>query len=217
MNALLLDYFAAVSRLTQNTKSREDQLGVSCVTGGFTLSGDYLRSVPCSIQVVFIPRQSVGTQTVFTTTNNNLTFRISINSGVMTVYAGSTSVSLGAVEVDKVYDFVYTCDATTQRIYLDGELVALYDEVHSPLYAYYLGFMSPTSFQYFRGDLCIHRHFDNVLSPAEIVALHNNGDPLQYILPAVYKESPELASPESWVYNGSHSGFDSTEEAVHIT
>lgn len=217
MNTLLLEHFAAVSKIAAESQTREAQIGVSCVAGGFTLSNEYLRSVPCSIQVIFIPRQTIGAQTIFATATNSLSFRIGISSGVMQVYAGGTSVSLGAVVIDKVYDFVYTCDANTQSIYLDGELIASYDVGVSTLATYCLGYLAPTSLQYFKGDFCIHRHFDSVLSPAEVTTLHNNGDPLQYILPAMYKESPVIATPENWSYNGSHSGFDSTEEAVHIT
>lgn len=95
MNTLLLEHFAAVSKIAAVRQSRERQQGVNCSDGGFMSAAAELKVVPCSIQCVFKPMVLTdSTQTVFAMSNSASAPRIDLHNGYITAYLGYPLVEL---------------------------------------------------------------------------------------------------------------------------
>lgn len=203
---------------------REHQEGASTAEGGFTSDAPELREPPFTVQCVFVPRSIAARQTPFTMSGSSSSPRIDILSeGNMSVYFGGSSDSIPIV-IGDVYDIVFVCEQERQSAYLNGELIATREYAFPETIAYYnLGFYIPSVLQRFDGDYLLHRHFNYVMSAAEVKALNNNGDPAGYVLPGTYKgegnsyESDFSTSSERWTpLDGAVLTYDEINHVVEL-
>ena len=88
-------------------------------------------------------------------------------------------------------------------MYVDGDKVAGGSADISSLTWYYLGnYKTNTSYK-FQGDYLLHRHFNYALSDDEVKALYNNGDPMGYVVPKLYRQfGPDIEpSADTFEFN----------------
>lgn len=184
MNTLLLEHFAAVSKIAACRQAKRMQRGALTSQGGFSSYDPTLLQIPCTMQCVFIPREFRDrTQILFDSRGDSVGPRIDITtSRNIFLCSNYTSISKPAV-LDKIYDAVFVVTKNSTDVYIDGEKQATLASGEAQISRINLG----ANDAIFYGDWLMYRHFNYVMSANEVKALHNNGDPAGYVLPVNYK------------------------------
>lgn len=189
MNTLLLEHFAAVSKIAAYRQSRERQEGVDC-TKGYLQSQDagLLFEGPRTLEVFFTCVSSDRMQVI-------VGFGISmieiyaLTTNQLRVYCGGGNATVDIVPGDSyLVDVAY--DGTTAICYLNGTEVARF-----PVTGYKITDLFRTGSNTYipQGSLVFCRHYNYAISAEEAAAHYNDGDPAGYILPQNLKNIKDMA------------------------
>lgn len=187
MNTLLLEHFAAVSKIAAYRQAREHQQGVD-VSGGYLISTDAgLRfGGPRTFEVFFRYEFVDHSQYIGGFQSPTISVVVPYNErerDLIYMYCGSTYVWLPIIS-GNYYHAVISYDGSEAVCYLNGVEVgrkSFEGDVAS------LQFRIGAQSQPPKGPIYFCRHYNCALSAEEISALWNNGDPAGYVLPAARK------------------------------
>lgn len=217
MNTLLLEHFAAVSKIAAARQSRERQQGVDCSQG-------YLRSTdaglmfegPRTLEVFFNYQRSTAYQRPAGFTADTLELEILASNDTLVFYCGRGRVQASIVDGQDYHAYI-SYDGDTATAYLNGVVVGTITPVN---------YLVPPAFNIGnatyppKGTIYFARIYNYALSTDEVAALYNNGDPAGYVLPGAYKRpgnsyvSNFTTSTERWAaLDGSILTYD---EANHV-
>lgn len=216
MNTLLLEYFAAVSKIAAVRQFRERQQGVDCSQG-------YLRSTdagllfdgPRTLETFFNYQRSAAYQRPVGFTADTIEFEIPAFNDTLVFYCGRSRVQASLVDGHN-YHAVISYNGDTATAYLNGAVVNTIKPAK---------YLAPPAFNIGnatyppKGPVYFARIYNYAISAEETSALYNNGNPMGYVIPALYKhadEIVELASPEKWAYTG-NSRYDSTKKEIYMS
>lgn len=112
------------------------------------------------------------------------------------------------IQPNTEYDVVVSFDVTTRAstLYVNGQLIATRSrEDVAPNYSktFFLG-AYPEQNNLFAGGIALCREFDFQISEADVMLLHNNGNPAGYVLPAPMKvlTPVEIIGNNSYTWTG---------------
>lgn len=189
MNTLLLEHFAAVSKIAAYRQSREQQVGVNCTKGSLEstdaeLSFDGPRTLECFFKYISSDKmQVIAGFGIFMLEIQILT------TNQLRVYCGGGNATVDIVPGDSyLVDVAY--DGTTAICYLNGTEVARF-----PVTGYKITDLFRTGSNTYipQGSLVFCRHYNYALSAEEAAAHYNDGDPAGYILPQNLKNIKDMA------------------------
>lgn len=189
MNTLLLEHFAAVSKIAAYRQSREQQVGVNCTKGylGSTDAGllfDGPRTLECFFKYISSDEMQVIAGFGI--------FMIEIQiptTNQLRVYCGGGNATVDIIPGDSyLVDVAY--DGTTAICYLNGAEAARF-----PVTGYKVmdSFRTGSNTYIPQGSLVFCRHYNYALSAEEAAAHYNDGDPAGYILPRNLKNIKDMA------------------------
>ena len=189
MNTLLLEHFAAVSKIAAYRQSREQQVGVNCTKGylGSTDAGllfDGPRTLECFFKYISSDEMQVIAGFGI--------FMIEIQiptTNQLRVYCGGGNATVDIIPGDSyLVDVAY--DGTTAICYLNGAEAARF-----PVTGYKItdSFRIGSNTYIPQGSLVFCRHYNYALSAEEAAAHYNDGDPAGYILPRNLKNIKDMA------------------------
>ena len=188
MNTLLLEHFAAVSKIAAYRQSRERQVGVNC-TKGYLQSQDagLLFEGPRTLECFFtyVPSDKMQVIAGF----GSSMMEISVVSSEIRFYCGGAYKSTVVVPGNNyLVDIAY--DGTTAICYLNGAEAARF-----PVTGYKVTdmFRAGSNTYIPQGSLVFCRHYNYAISAEEVAAHYNDGDPAGYILPQNLKNIKDMA------------------------
>lgn len=189
MNTLLLEHFAAVSKIAAYRQSRERQEGVDC-TKGYLQSQDagLLFEGPRTLEFFFTCVSSDRMQ-VIAGFGISMIEIYALTTNQLRVYCGGGNATVDIVPGDSyLVDVAY--DGTTAICYLNGTEVARF-----PVTGYKITDLFRTGSNTYipQGSLVFCRHYNYALSAEEAAAHYNDGDPAGYILPQNLKNIKDMA------------------------
>lgn len=183
MNTLLLEHFAAVSKIAALRSEREWQEGVNCTKGYFqSLDAGLLFEGPRTLECFFkyIPSDKIQAIAGFGISMIEIQ---TLTTNQLRVYCGGGNATVDIVPGDSyLVDVVY--DGTTAICYLNGAEAARF-----PVTGYKITDLFRTGSNTYipQGSLVFCRHYNYALSAEEVAAHYNDGDPSGYVLPAEKK------------------------------
>lgn len=185
MNSLLY-YYNNVQKMIAYRLSKRMQRGALSAQGGFSTNNPALRQIPCTIQCIFVVKDTIsGTQSVFSTSGSGDTPYIRIIDTEIAIFASNLKLYSYNLTVGHLNDIVFVCTNYDISIFVNGILKANTSYSNSMTY-YNIGFFVGNQY-YFQGEYLLHRHFNYAMSEDEVKALDNNGDPMGYVVPSNYK------------------------------
>lgn len=218
MNTLLLEHFAAVSKIAAYRQSRERQQGVNC-SEGYLISTDAGLQFggPRTFEIFFRYEFVDHSQYIGGFQSPTISVVVPYNErerDLIYMYCGATYVWL-PITSGNYYHAVVSYNGSESVCYLNGVEVGrkpFEGDVAS------LQFRIGAQSQPPKGPIYLCRHYDYALSAAEVAALYNNGDPAGYVLPGYahkMDKSVELGPVTSWTLRGNIT-FDSAAEEFHM-
>lgn len=183
MNTLLLEHFAAVSKIAAYRQSREQQVGVNCTKGYLEstdagLSFDGPRTLECFFKYISSDKmQVIAGFGIFMLEIQILT------TNQLRVYCGGGNATVDIIPGNSyLVDVAY--DGTTAICYLNGTEAARF-----PVTGYKVmdSFRAGSNTYIPQGSLVFCRHYNYALSAEEVAAHYNNGDPAGYVVPLADK------------------------------
>ena len=183
MNTLLLEHFAAVSKIAAYRQSRERQVGVNCTKGHLQsqdagLLFDGPRTLECFFK--YIPSDKIQVIAGFGISMIEI---YALTTNQLRVYCGGGNATVDIVPGDSyLVDVAY--DGTTAICYLNGAEAARF-----PVTGYKITDLFRTGSNTYipQGSLVFCRHYNYAISAEEAAAHYNDGDPAGYVLPIPYK------------------------------
>lgn len=216
MNTLLLEHFAAVSKIAAVRQSRERQQRVDCSQGylGSTDAG-LLFDGPRTLEVFFKYVPDSSSQFPIALSTSMMCFELS-PSNVIRFFCGTSSLETPIVP-NQDYHATISYDGNTAQAYLNGTLVGtITPKAYAVASSFRIGHVSYPP----KGPVYFARIYNYAISAEEDAAFYNNGDPAGYVLPGAYKRpgnsyvSNFTTSTERWTaLNGSILTYD---EANHV-
>lgn len=183
MNTLLLEHFAAVSKIAAYRQSREQQVGVNCTKGYLEstdagLSFDGPRTLECFFKYI----SSDEMQVIAGFGISMIEIQI-LTTNQLRVYCGGRNATVDIIPGNSyLVDVAY--DGTTAICYLNGTEAARF-----PVTGYKVmdSFRTGSNTYIPQGSLVFCRHYNYALSAEEVAAHYNNGDPAGYVVPLADK------------------------------
>lgn len=206
MNTLLLEHLAAVSKIAAYRQAREHQEGVDA-SNGYLISTDAgLRfGGPRTFEIFFRYEFVDHLQYLGGFQSPTISVTIPYNDrerDLLYLYCGSTYVWVPIVP-GNYYHAVISYDGSESVCYLNGVEVGRKSfEGDVASLQFRIGAQSSPP----EGPVYFCRHYNYALSPKEVSALWNNGDPAGYVLPLTMKR-PRMAFPID-VYTPSNAVFN---------
>ena len=201
MNTLLLEHFAAVSKIAAYRQSRERQQGVD-VSQGYLRSTDagLLFDGPRTLEVFFNYQRSTAYQRPAGFTADTLELEIPASNDTLVFYCGRGRVQASIVD-GQDYHAAISYDGDTATAYLNGVVVGTITPVN---------YLVPPAFNIGnatyppKGTIYFARIYNYALSVDEVSALWNNGDPAGYVLPNAIKGlmPVEIVGDNSYTWTG---------------
>lgn len=193
MNTLLLEHFAAVSKIAAYRQAREHQEGVNVSEGYLSVASDMgMTGDNLSVVSAFrAPEPNGKAQYVTTLIRDNHCYSLWMETQghfYCGTGGGSQSLHLGDLAAGTDHLVALCRDGGTLYCYLDGELkgtLGVYDFVAAD--GFFVGRAAINQDTLFTSTIYSARVFDYTLSAEEVAALYNNGDPAGYVLPIPYK------------------------------
>lgn len=200
MNTLLLEHFAAVSKIAAYRQSREQQVGVNC-TKGYLESTDagLLFDGPRTLECFFKYISSDEMQVIAGFGISMIEIQI-LTTNRLRVYCGGGNATVDIIPGDSyLVDVAY--DGTTAICYLNGAEAARF-----PVTGYKITDLFRTGSNTYipQGSLVFCRHYNYALSAEEVAAHYNDGDPAGYVLPGTMKglTPVEIIGENSYTWTG---------------
>lgn len=221
MSTLLLEHFAAVSKIAAVRQSRERQHGVNCPEG-------YLRSTnagllfdgPRTLEVFFNYQRNAAYQRPAGFTADTIEFEIPASNDTLVFYCGRGRVQASLVDGWN-YHAVISYNGDTAIAYLNGVVVGTITPVN---------YLAPALFNIGsniyppKGPIYFSRVYNYALFPEDVAAHYNNGDPAGYIISDAYKaignnyQSDFSSSSENWEpVEGSQITYNSTDKTIDLS
>lgn len=198
MNTLLLEHFAAVSKIAAYRQSREQQVGVNCTKGYLEsmdagLSFDGPRTLECFFKYISSDKmQVIAGFGIFMLEIQILT------TNQLRVYCGGGNATVDIIPGNSyLVDVAY--DGTTAICYLNGTEAARF-----PVTGYKVmdSFRTGSNTYIPQGSLVFCRHYNYALSAEEVAAHYNDGDPAGYILPRNLKNIKDVGfTPKTFEFD----------------
>lgn len=200
MNTLLLEHFAAVSKIAAVRQSRERQQGVDCSQGylGSTDAG-LLFDGPRTLEVFFKYVPDSSSQFPIALSTSMMCFELS-PSNVIRFFCGTSSLETPIVP-NQDYHATISYDGSTAQAYLNGTLVGtITPKAYAVASSFRIGHVSYPP----KGTIYFARIYNYALSVDEVSALWNNGDPAGYVLPNAIKGlmPVEIVGDNSYTWTG---------------
>ena len=198
MNTLLLEHFAAISKIAAYRQSREQQVGVNCTKGYLEstdagLSFDGPRTLECFFKYISSDKmQVIAGFGIFMLEIQILT------TNQLRVYCGGGNATVDIIPGNSyLVDVAY--DGTTAICYLNGTEAARF-----PVTGYKAmdSFRTGSNTYIPQGSLVFCRHYNYALSAEEVAAHYNDGDPAGYILPRNLKNIKDVGfTPKTFEFD----------------
>lgn len=183
MNTLLLEHFAAVSKIAAVRQSRERQQGVDCSQGylGSTDAG-LLFDGPRTLEVFFKYVPDSSSQFPIALSTSMMCFELS-PSNVIRFFCGTSSLETPIVP-NQDYHATISYDGSTAQAYLNGTLVGtITPKAYAVASSFRIGHVSYPP----KGTIYFARIYNYALPAEEVAAHYNNGDPAGYVVPLADK------------------------------
>lgn len=183
MNTLLLEHFAAVSKVAAARQSRERQQGVDCSQGHLgSMDAGLLFDGPRTLECFFKYIPDSSPQFPIALSTSMMCFELS-PSNVIRFFCGTSSLETPIVS-NQDYHATISYDGSTAQAYLNGALVGtITPKAYAVASSFRIGHVSYPP----KGPVYFARIFNYALSAKEVAALYNNGDPAGYVLPDAMK------------------------------
>lgn len=184
MSTLLLEHFAAVSKIAAVRQSRERQHGVNCPEGylGSTNAG-LLFDGPRTLEVFFNYQRNAAYQRPAGFTADTIEFEIPASNDTLVFYCGRGRVQASLVDGWN-YHAVISYNGDTAIACLNGVVVGTITPVN---------YLAPALFNIGsniyppKGLIYFSRVYNYALFPEDVAALYHNGDPAGYVVPSIMK------------------------------
>ena len=138
---------------------------------------------PRSMECFFNLRQSDGTQRPAQFSTSMLAIAVTPMDAIM-FHCGNKSLQVSRATIGDDIHAVISYDGATAMCYINGiEVGAMQPTAYTPSALFRIG--DPLHITKSPVHFC--RHFNYALSAEEVVALYNNGDPSEYVLPGTMK------------------------------
>lgn len=188
MNSLLY-YYNNVQKMAAYRQAKRMQRGALTAQGGFYTADPAFRQAPFTIQCVIRPKKVTSNlQVAFNTKGDSSNPRIDLKaSGDIVIYGGGSVLYNNPANLDSIYDIVFVATDSQLSLFVDGTLITSVSYTNT-ISIYNIGFYFVSNRLYFQGDYLLHRHFNYAMSADEVKALENNGDPMGYVVPKLYRQ-----------------------------
>ena len=171
-------------------QAKRMQRGVLMAQGGFSTTDPALRQGECTIQCILIADKIAQTNSsIFSLSTATACLRLSYNSNILEL-AVSRVIKLQEIELNKVYNVVFSLGSINTSVYINGSLLFTAPTPDSSIRVLYqIGYLNTLRFD---SIYLAHRHFNYAMTADEIATLYNNGDPMGYVVPKAMRNIPEL-------------------------
>lgn len=202
MDTLLLEHFAAVSKIAAVRQSRERQQGIDCSQGHLqTTSAGLLFEGPRSLECFFKYTVDTDTQFPIGLSKAMMCFELTPQNSIR-FFCGNNIITAPIVP-DMDYHAVISYDGITAKAYLNGVSVGV---ITPDAYVIASAFQMGNGYYPPIGPVYFCRHYNYALSASEVATLYNTGDPAGRVLPANYRGYGD-------VY---HSDFSESADGWHV-